>query len=170
MLKNIQSFHLCMCKYGRLKCESTTFFINSFKTFFLILHIRKNKMYFSPEECTTKYSVSILTIASLLLLIAGSGRNGATRDSSFEPASAASVKPELNVSRPFATPTRPSFVDTPSIPASRLPRKTPVSSKSLNRGSIRNDQNEGAASLQGEPWTVFTLGMSGSGCDHCNLK
>ncbi|XP_019739724.1 microtubule-associated tumor suppressor 1 homolog isoform X2 [Hippocampus comes] len=79
---------------------------------------------------------------------AGSGRNGATRDSSFEPASAASVKPQLNVSRPFATPTRPSSVDTPSIPASRLPRKTPVSSKSLNRGSIHNDQNEGAASLQ----------------------
>ncbi|XP_051913442.1 microtubule-associated tumor suppressor 1 homolog isoform X2 [Hippocampus zosterae] len=79
---------------------------------------------------------------------AGSRRNGATRDSSFEPASAASVKPQLNVSRPFATPTRPSFVDTPSISASRLPRKTPVSSRSLNRGSIHNDQNEGAASLQ----------------------
>lgn len=71
--------------------------------------------------------------------ILGSQRAQATGDPSLGTASTASIKPQLNGSRPPQTPTRSSLTGPPPTPASRLPRKTLGPSRS---------QTEGA---QGEP-------------------
>ncbi|XP_061691801.1 microtubule-associated tumor suppressor 1 homolog A isoform X2 [Syngnathoides biaculeatus] len=76
--------------------------------------------------------------------IAGSLQTPTTK----EPATAESVKPQLNISKPPPTPLRPSYTGPLPSPASRLPRKTPVPSRSLNKPSTHGNQNEGAAKTQ----------------------
>ncbi|KAM9835145.1 microtubule-associated tumor suppressor 1 homolog A isoform 2-T3 [Syngnathus typhle] len=83
--------------------------------------------------------------------IAGSHRNWATGKATVEPASAAHVKPKLNISQPLATPIGSSFSGPPPTPTSRLPPvylKASLTSRSLKREHIHSDQNVGAASTQ----------------------
>ncbi|XP_061783750.2 microtubule-associated tumor suppressor 1 homolog A isoform X1 [Nerophis lumbriciformis] len=74
--------------------------------------------------------------------IAGSQRTQATGEQSLAPASSASVKYQLNGPRPAQTPSRPSLMGPLLTPASRLPRKTLLTSRSQHVGSVGSDQNE----------------------------
>ncbi|XP_054648732.1 microtubule-associated tumor suppressor 1 homolog A isoform X2 [Dunckerocampus dactyliophorus] len=90
-------------------------------------------------------------------IAAGSQRAQATGEQSLEAASSASVKPQLNGSRLPQTPTRSSLMGPPPTPTSRLPRKTPVPSRSQNGGSVGRDRASGGAGRK--QTTVKTVGL-----------
>ncbi|XP_061542313.1 microtubule-associated tumor suppressor 1 homolog A isoform X2 [Phycodurus eques] len=98
-------------------------------------------------NCAVDFRVSkrVGTPQSKQNSIAGSKRTPTTK----EPVSAESVKPQLNVSKPPQTPLRPSCMGPLPSPVSRLPRKTLVPSRSLNKESIHSNQ-DGAARTQVE--------------------
>ncbi|KAM7389430.1 hypothetical protein PAMP_023411 [Pampus punctatissimus] len=78
----------------------------------------------------------------------GSERAQASREPSLGTASTASIKLQLNGSRPPQTPSRPSFTGPPPTPASRVPRKPLRPSRSLTGTSVHSEQSEGARSTQ----------------------
>ncbi|KAM7418081.1 hypothetical protein PAMA_017631 [Pampus argenteus] len=78
----------------------------------------------------------------------GSERAQASGEPSLGTASTASIKLQLNGSRPPQTPSRPSFTGPPPTPASRVPRKPLRLSRSLTGTTVHSEQSEGARSTQ----------------------
>lgn len=78
----------------------------------------------------------------------GSQRVQATGEPSIGTASTASIKHQLNGSRPPHTPVRRSLMGPPPTPSSRLPRKAPGPSRSLTGASVHTEQSEDARSTQ----------------------
>ncbi|XP_040903350.1 microtubule-associated tumor suppressor 1 homolog A isoform X2 [Toxotes jaculatrix] len=78
----------------------------------------------------------------------GTQRAQATGDPSLGTASAASIKPQLNGSRPPQMSTRPYLMGPPPTPSSRLPRKTLGPSRSLTEASVHSELSEGSGSTQ----------------------
>uniref|UniRef100_A0A3B4Z799 Microtubule associated scaffold protein 1 n=1 Tax=Seriola lalandi dorsalis TaxID=1841481 RepID=A0A3B4Z799_SERLL len=98
------------------------------------------------DECRT--SKAVVTPQSKQKSITGSQRAQASGDPSLGTASAASIKPQLNGSRPPQTPTRPSLKGPPPTSASRLPRKTSGPSRSLTEANVHSELGEGSWSTQ----------------------
>lgn len=87
----------------------------------------------------------------VLHCIPGSQRGQAIGESSHGTALTASIKTQVNRSRPPQTPTHPSLMGPSHTPASRLPRKTLGPLRSLTEANVHNELSEGAGSTQGEP-------------------
>ncbi|KAG7223545.1 hypothetical protein INR49_028438 [Caranx melampygus] len=98
------------------------------------------------DECRTSRAVG--TPQAKQRSITGSQRTQATGDPPLGSASTASIKPQLNGSRPPQTPVRSSLKGPPPTPAFRLPRKPSVPSKSLTEATAHSELSEGSASTQ----------------------
>lgn len=77
--------------------------------------------------------------------------NQRAREPSHGTALTASIKPQLNGSRPPQTPIRPSPMGSRSTPASRPLRKTLGPSRGLTEACVNTEQSKGAGRPQGEP-------------------
>nr|XP_057919286.1 microtubule-associated tumor suppressor 1 homolog A isoform X2 [Doryrhamphus excisus] len=104
----------------------------------------------TSSKVDLRVSKSVGTPQSTPNSIAGSQR----AKQSLDAVSSASVKPQLYGSRPPQTPTRPSLVGPSPTPTSRLPRKTPVPSRSQNVGRDRHEASGGAGYKQTPVKTV----------------
>ncbi|XP_044060170.1 microtubule-associated tumor suppressor 1 homolog A isoform X2 [Siniperca chuatsi] len=110
------------------------------------LSTRQRQGTLGRDECRTSKAVG--TPQSKQKSSTGSQRAQATGEPSLGTGSTASIKPQLNGSRPPQTPTRPSLMGPPATPASRLPRKTVGPSRSLTETSVHTELSEGAGSTQ----------------------
>ncbi|XP_029368423.1 microtubule-associated tumor suppressor 1 homolog A isoform X3 [Echeneis naucrates] len=79
----------------------------------------------------------------------GSQRTQETGDPSLRNASATSIKPQLNRSRPPQTPSRPSLMSLPPTSASKLPRKTSGPSRSLTECHSELSDSTGSTQVSG---------------------
>ncbi|XP_008292915.1 microtubule-associated tumor suppressor 1 homolog A isoform X2 [Stegastes partitus] len=98
------------------------------------------------DECRTSRSVG--TPQSSQKSNTGSQRAQATGETPLRTASAASIKTQLNGSRPPQTPTRPPLMGPPPTPACRLLRKTLGPSRGLTEASVHSQPGQGTGNAQ----------------------
>ncbi|KAG8004222.1 Microtubule-associated tumor suppressor 1-like protein A [Nibea albiflora] len=108
------------------------------------LSTRQRQATLGKDECRTPKAVEA-TAQTKQKNITGNQR---AREPSHGTALTASIKPQLNGSRPPQTPIRPSPMGSRSTPASRPLRKTLGPSRSVTETCVNTEQTEGAGSTQ----------------------